>query len=177
MWLWQNCDCVAYFSWWSCKSWWAWGCVGERWESICTLFFISLMKWRLIRNEHGKECKEGVERGKSSGARLWCPPVFIGLRKFFGLDDADIQELEQGKYRVSLVPLCLFSVCRGPPVCSLLPVWSSQKCHSRAFWWDRGVGKASCDHGVEGASICGRIRNASLPVFYLCPSSKRDSNQ
>lgn len=29
----------------------------------------------------------------------------------FGLDDADIQDSEQGKHRLAQVPLCLFCVC------------------------------------------------------------------
>lgn len=56
----------------------------------------------------------------------------VGLRKVFGLGDVDIQELEQHKYRVALVTLCL-SVYQGSPVSgALLPVWSSHEYHSGA---------------------------------------------
>lgn len=70
-----------------------------RWESICTQYFISFMQWRLIRNKPGSECRQGLERGKKAVVLDFCVcRSLVGLKKVFGLDNADIQVSEQGKY-------------------------------------------------------------------------------
>lgn len=43
----------------------------------------SFMEWRLIRSDPGSECRQGLEREKSSAVRLLCSTVFDRVEESF----------------------------------------------------------------------------------------------